>query len=57
MDNLLAEFNSAHDADVVATLISGGLDLSVNADSRRAAIKANKKKMFSVIWMMYLNLQ
>ena len=40
VDALLAEFTTAHDADVVAALQSDGLDLSAKADSRRAAIKA-----------------
>ena len=40
VDALLAEFNAAHDADIVSLLASDGFDLSVNADARRSAIKA-----------------
>ncbi|MDA9119319.1 FecR domain-containing protein [Opitutales bacterium] len=40
VDALLAEFNGAHDADIVSLLAFDGFDLSVNADARRSAIKA-----------------
>jgi hypothetical protein len=40
VDALLAEFNGAHDAEVVSLLASDGFDLSANADARRSAIKA-----------------
>ena len=40
VDALVTEFTNAHDAEIVATLTSDGLDLSANAEARRVAIKA-----------------